>query len=388
MRFCVIVFLIFALFGCAEVHKRYVAEDLDTQFENGVKDSINFEKHDLVFSAQENKELAGKYFGYIEIAIENTSEKWVSIEDIEIDFEEDNIEENTRILSGRDFLAWKEAVLSKKALEDYNKKVVSSLIFTAGLGLAVLSDNQNAQNLGTGVAIGSSASMSISDYRNYKSFNQLENAKIFPENHLLYGKILIPPGYFTRKFLVLDITKGGLYEYIDYMNLLITVNIPDLKKEYTREVKLKFRTSPEESNYSNKSIWQKDLFVVRANLKTISEERKTIAGEPSSIPIYLYTIKKTKYQLYEDISPLIEMQFKSDIKKIVEFEKRDIEKSRKSLLKLKETIQEMKPSPEATVLSNRLLHKIEEIKNGNQDVYKALKPFLQKEFSEELKTIQ
>ncbi len=334
----------------------------------------------VIFSAQENEELAGIYFGYIEIAIENVSNKWITIKDIEIDFDEENIRQNTRILSGRDFLAWKEAVFAKKALDDYNKRVVQSLVFTAGLGLVTLSDNKNVNQAGAGAVMGSSVSMSIDEYKRVKNFNQLENARIFPENHLLYGEILIPPGYFTRKFLVLDITSGKVQEYIHYLNLIVDIEIPDKETELTRELKLKFRKKLK-ANGTPKSKWQKDLYKLRANIITIEKTGMDKKENKTTITKYLFSLKRTHYDIYEAYQPFLEENYMNNLLEVEIMEKETIEKTKKRLIYQKENI------GTDDITEQTIINYIRKLKNGNQDIYQALIPFLKKEFSEELKKL-
>ncbi len=308
---CLFIFLI-VLTSCAQVHNKYKANALAIA---DAKTEKFEEEKGLLFSAELNSDLCSPYFGYIEIAIENNTQDWVDIEKIKIVFENKSTGENTFLTIGKDFLIWKKGMLLKKSISDYNKKLVLGMISLGGAVLSSTSDDENLTKGGFALMSTGLSVMALDEYYENKA-NKFERASIFPENHLLYGKIRIPPGFFVRKFVLLQTRNEDIDEYLYFLNLNFIEN------GQKSQVKLKFRNSAEESTNSD-SDWMEYNY----NLNKIKEELRKLKSEqatktttynntiPFSRVSYIYNLRTKNSDFYKKLENFIKEKYPEDFEK-------------------------------------------------------------------------
>jgi hypothetical protein len=208
----------------------------------------------LKISAEEDEKLESEYFGVINFSFVNSSQEWIYIKNIKLDFGSDLINNNVRIISGRDILAWKESTILRNKIDEYNMNLFLGSLAVTGAMLST-SGNTNIKTAGNTLLLGSLASLTVKEISD--SYNKIQYSSIFPTNHLLNGDFIIPPGLFIKKWIVLN-TKNhketGMITQLDieYQTTnSITEKVRIILNERLYKTKLNGATPP---------IWQETYY--------------------------------------------------------------------------------------------------------------------------------
>lgn len=209
-------------------------------------------KSGIEITAKENYSMATNYFGVIDFAFNNTTQNWIRIKQVKAFFNDENKNKNIIFTSGRDLAIWAQATEVIKAIEAKKTAIVLGVIAGLGAGIASFSSDTNIKSLGALSTIGAISSLSIMEFN--KNYNEVEKAKIFPENHIFASVFVIPPGIYVKKFLVLNTRNHQDIGFIKEISLEIIVkdNEPEL-------IELVFRRSLPEKKVDEFSKWQSDL---------------------------------------------------------------------------------------------------------------------------------
>lgn len=194
------LFVLLFLVSCAYKHSGGYAKVINKSGEViqvGKKTNLG-----LIISCSENMRLSSKYFGMIDFTFENKTQDWIHIKNIKIDFGKKIINENVKIISGKDISRWYAAIERRIAIKDYNKQMVESVLLGVGVGLSQFSRDINVQRAGGLIGLMAGTSLLINEFN--QNLDKLEKSKIFPKNHLLVEDVVIPPGLFVKKWLLLN----------------------------------------------------------------------------------------------------------------------------------------------------------------------------------------
>ena len=261
-----LTFFIFFLSGCANIHSGNHAVQVDRENpqtdETHIKPTGSEEptskldggqkakksKSDLIISGEINKALSSRYFAFFNFTFENNSSEWIRIEDIEVDFGNQRINENISFTYGKDLAVWLKSTQKRNEIKDYNRKVTMGAIAGLGAGMSAVSNDENLQNLGLMTAVAGATALSAHKFNKLKP--KVQNADIFPENHLFAKDFIVPPGLFEKKWIVVNSKEHEKIGRLTTLTLEYTT-----KKNETEKVKLQFR--PECPTH--KSVWQDDL---------------------------------------------------------------------------------------------------------------------------------
>ena len=244
------VFL-FAVTSCARMHKSYYAEQVNTKdgksrSQGGVTDT------GLVISGEYDDEFSDTYFGLIHFVFENKSDKWITITDIEASFEP-KINKYASFLSPKNkknllqiYMKSKKKVMEVK---EKNKRAwASALTGVAAMGVAAAhANNGNNQAAQKSLAQGAVAIAAINTIKPKQKIIMEE----YPEGHLLKkGEIIIPPGLFEERWLIVNTRNHQEIGRINYIYLAYKT-----KRSAKETVKLQLR-----SKWGGRNQWQNDLW--------------------------------------------------------------------------------------------------------------------------------
>ncbi len=218
--------------------------------------------HGVLVSASENKDLSSEYFTLVDLTFENKSPEWVRIKKIDINFGNEKANADIRFPVGQDLVDWAQSAQQVKAIHDYNV----AMAFTAvGVTGAVMSRHSAASTSGAGMAMAAGAGMVLSAQTISNKLDDLQRAKVVPEDHLLSGSVAIPPGLHKKKFITLYAKKPKEIPYVEKM--AVTMTYDDGK---TESVIIRFR----QVNYAGMSAWQRGhLEAKAAGDKAVSYQR-------------------------------------------------------------------------------------------------------------------
>ncbi len=203
--------VVFALLGCASVTLHNEARSVNI----GQNDSPSSSKIDLTWEV--NNDLSSEYFGYFNFNIRNTSDKWITLTGMRIVFPESSQNKNVRIVLGRELEQWYTAQQKVVAVSDFNKTSASLLLSGVGAGLATFSDIKAFQTTGSAMAAGSLGYLAVDAFD--KARDALRLAAMIPKNHLFSDSVLVPPGLFTDRWLLLNSSNHDQMGIVDSLTI-------------------------------------------------------------------------------------------------------------------------------------------------------------------------
>lgn len=248
ISFCVLLLCLFSFTFCASVHEaNYAAEVVD----NGTMVKTGTTGLGLLISGEENQKMASRNFGVIEFTFENTTDKWVRINKISVDFGDEAKNSSIFITSGRDIDIWKESIMIRNRIDEYNMNLFLGTLAVLGTAAAVGSNNQSVQNAGAAAALGAFSSLAVRDFLQYR--DKIQGTAIFPSGHLFSDGFNVPPGLFVKKWILLNSRN---HKDIGFINkIFLTYETDDKKSETVRLVfRERYRDIPHTSS------WQNDIY--------------------------------------------------------------------------------------------------------------------------------
>ncbi|MEM7183197.1 MAG: hypothetical protein AAF518_19960 [Spirochaetota bacterium] len=204
-------FFLIVFSNCATIHSQHFAIPV-----NGKGDAIQSKSSDfgLVVSSHEITELSSTYFGVIEFTLENKSQAWIKLEKVSIDFLDTRINKNVKILSGKELLAWNHAIQRKIKIDAYNEFTLLASLKLLADTIELASEDERVKSWSRFSSLGLESSMNV------ESFKQSQEKNLFlPKDHLLNSQLVIPPGLFEKKYLVLNTKNHSEIQYLDHLFL-------------------------------------------------------------------------------------------------------------------------------------------------------------------------
>ncbi len=155
-----------------------------------------------------------EYFALLHFKFKNRSAKWEEITDVRFDFGDEERNEQVNIVAGPALIAWSKA----KAPPREGSRVGSAIALgsLAVLG-SMIHNNSKNDNLATFLAgttlLGLSAASAGETGENFRK-------TIYPQDHLLAGNILVPPGMSVTRWILFNTENKAGDPYIDRAQLL------------------------------------------------------------------------------------------------------------------------------------------------------------------------
>lgn len=232
------VLVVLLTYSCASAHSGNYAvnvkkPDAKTRL---IKPKALPSKQNIIISGYEERSLASKYFTLLFFTLENTTSKWIEINELKIDFGSPVLNSEIKILFGKKLTSWYRAASKQKSIKQYNRGALLGVIAAVGIGMASVSTDYSVEKLGALGAISAMGIQSVgSVMNNLKAFS---SAKVVPTNHILSKKFLIPPGLFTQKWVALYTERPYKIPYVNKISLNYKTSSGEVKKTL-----LKFRSS-------------------------------------------------------------------------------------------------------------------------------------------------
>ena len=181
------------LIGCAQLHKETPTKLVESDKDDGRR---------LVITTELNESLSSEHFGMMEFVLENRTEDWLEIENIELLIENKTIRRSVRFTRGEEFSIWNKAVSKKISVENYNKSLLyGSLLGVAG-GLSATNNNSNAKDLGKILGVATLGSLTVDEVSQLRK--RVEGVDLFPGGNLLNPNKKIPPDLFVESWLLIN----------------------------------------------------------------------------------------------------------------------------------------------------------------------------------------
>jgi hypothetical protein len=213
MKTCISIAIAVLLAGCASVARKHRAEPIQGDLANDSGKAGS----DLQISVDLRNDLSSEYFGYFDFNIMNNSDRWYSITDVKLSFPDSSQNRLVGVVLGSELASWFKAQKKSREIADYNRQLALGAMAGIGIGMAEAGDSKAAQGLGAAAALGSLTALGIGEMN--QLLDQLQAAKMIPENHLLADTTLIPPGLFADKWILLNSRDHDRLEYITTLYL-------------------------------------------------------------------------------------------------------------------------------------------------------------------------
>lgn len=187
-----------SLLGCASVPNSEPAVPIDAQ---GTPVSATTSAG-LRVSGEELAELASRYFGVLEVTLENPTADWIHIARVTLDFGDSAKNAAVGVPAGEDLHAFLKATEQRNAVRETNRETALAIAALGGALVGAASSERAVAATGDAVALTSLAALAV-DSR-MSDVNAAEQVARLPENHLLAGPVAIPPGLFVKRWIVLQ----------------------------------------------------------------------------------------------------------------------------------------------------------------------------------------
>jgi hypothetical protein len=190
------------LMGCASIGSKYTASPVDAQ---GRVTAARSTESGLVISGEELRMYASNYFGLIEITFENPTANWVHVSRLTLDF--GDAARNSAVLtpSAADLDAWYLSTVQRNDIRATNHATALGALFAVGQVVAIagaVSGKRGVTAAGGVVALGA-ATAALAEGQEAR-VQEAESVHVLPQSHLLALPFAIPPGLFTKKWILLQ----------------------------------------------------------------------------------------------------------------------------------------------------------------------------------------
>jgi hypothetical protein len=227
--------------GCASVGSKYAASPVDAQ---GHVTSARSTDSGLAISGVELRHYASNYFGLVEITFENATSEWVHMSGLSLDFGDAGRNEAVLVPSGADLEAWYLSTLQRNDIRATNHGTALGALFAVGQAVALagaITGKREIAAVGGAVAAGA-ATAALVDGQN-RRVQSAEDVHLVPQSHLLAIPFAVPPGLFTKKWILLQ-TRSLTSPCIS--SLLIDYDVREGEHE---RVLVKFRSAVDRSEW-------------------------------------------------------------------------------------------------------------------------------------------
>jgi hypothetical protein len=235
--------------GCASVRNSYLGTPADPATgkwaAQGSKTAAG-----LIVSVEEKEHLASEYFGVVDVAFENTTDKWIKVKGVALKFGPE-YDPHITIPVGEELKSWATATQQRLLIERHNRSMALAAVAIAGMTTAAVSNNRAVSTIGGTVAAGSLAWLAVDSMNQEVEGTEQpatpQNASYF-ESHLLSVPFSIPPGLFAKRWVTIN-TAGG-EEVPCVRGVILDYELEGGRKE---RVYLPFRQGAMQSDWQEKA---------------------------------------------------------------------------------------------------------------------------------------
>lgn len=215
---CILALTVAAAQGCATIHSGPYGVPVDAS-----RRPISAATAPLRVSAGEIADAASPYFGLVEVTFENDSPAWVQIDRIDLDFGSPDKNRSVQMPWGEDLQAWGDAVRVRNEVDAENTATVLGVVAILGAVGGAASRRHPSRPAAVGAAIG--GALSVASLGALYATDRVQAAEaastgpMFSGTHLLSMPIRVPPGLFTKRWILFYTAARPLGGCIDQVVL-------------------------------------------------------------------------------------------------------------------------------------------------------------------------
>jgi hypothetical protein len=174
---------------------------------------------EIQVSAGEEPDLSSPYFGLVEVTFENSSPAWKQIDHVQVDFGSPDKNKSVQIPFGEDIDLWEDAVLARNAVRAINTESVLAAVAAVGALGRATSHRRGGAAAAVGGVMTIGALSALYATRAQDATGALSAPPAFSGSHLLSMPIRIPPGLFTKRWILFYTAARPLGGCVDQMIL-------------------------------------------------------------------------------------------------------------------------------------------------------------------------
>jgi hypothetical protein len=160
--------------------------------------------------------LSSPYFGVVEVTFENNSPAWIQIDHVDLDFGTPDKNRSVFIPWGDDIDSWEQATTRRNEVRRANYEAILGLVAIGGQ-VARAAAGRRGRVLGGTVTLGALAGLYAEERQ--AADDATREPSRFPSTHLLTMPLRIPPGLFSKRWLLLYTAAEPLGGCIDSLIL-------------------------------------------------------------------------------------------------------------------------------------------------------------------------
>src|SRR6185503_17438380 len=182
------------LTGCATIEDAHPARPISP---DGRLSKNRATASGLVVSGEELEELSSPYFGVLAFTFENPTSEWVRIENVILDFGSQARNDSIVLPWGEEIVSWEQATSQRNAIRHANTSTLLSVLMVGGF-VAARAGGRTTAPVGGVVGLAAVSGLWA------KSLADKTSTVTFPPAHLFATPFSVPPGLFSKKWVLLN----------------------------------------------------------------------------------------------------------------------------------------------------------------------------------------
>lgn len=168
-------------------------------------------------------------FAPITIRFSNPTQKWISISKLGLSFGDSGLDEQINIVTGAGLVSWHAAMSNRIVEGNIRAHMFLTTLGVIGLG-ATASQNRSVQTIGATAALGAGGVLTAKNFG--AAALNLKSEGLVPDNHLLAGDFLVPPGLFTDRWILFNSLDDGSLPYLSKFSLRFSTNEEAVSEQF------------------------------------------------------------------------------------------------------------------------------------------------------------
>ena len=182
------------LIGCASIENAHPARPISP---DGRLSKNRETAAGLVVTGEELEELSSTYFGVLAFTFENPTNEWVRIENIILDFGSQARNASIAVPWGEEIVSWEQATSQRNAIRHANTATLLGMLMVGGF-VAARAGGRTTAPVGGVVGLAAVSGLVA------RSLADRTSALTFPPAHLFATPFSVPPGLFSKKWVLLN----------------------------------------------------------------------------------------------------------------------------------------------------------------------------------------
>lgn len=201
----------------------------------------------LVISGEEDAELSSVYTGFVALNFENHGSHWIRVQSMRVSFGGSPKDRTVFVPMGEDLTSWQRAMLQLKDVHDFNTEMALGGVVAAS-AVAAHAAGRDTSAGKTAAIVGGIAAVAALGSAIGEAAHSVAVPPMYPDTHLLATPFAVPPGLFTKRWIVLSTPGRPPRPCVE--SILLDYTLDDGRRE---RVWLTFRSQ------STRSEWQSDV---------------------------------------------------------------------------------------------------------------------------------